>query len=396
MDEAIRYMRGITEAPLPYGRRLQEETGGKVVGYVCSYVPEEIIVAAGAHPLRLFGPTGSWERVDAHLQSYCCSVVRGVLDTGLKGEGDFLAGMVFPHTCDSIQRLSDLWRMNVAHGFHLDLVLPVKLHTASAREYYLDVLRRFRSELGERLGVAIGDDALREAHETLRGIRRLLGEIYELRSHAPALLPGDDLLSVVKAVMILDRREAGELLRRVVNGLKGQRAAAEEAPPPGRSSPPGGREAKRLILAGGLCNHPRLHGLIEAAGGAVVWDDMCSGTRYFHAPDAATAEDDSPGAGKGDPLAAIAARYLNRDVCPAKHRGLTNRAEALLSQIRERRARGVIFPHLKFCDPHAFDYPYLKNALERENIPHLLLEIDEPQPAEGQIGARLEAFLEML
>ena len=50
---------------------------------------------------------------DAHLQAYSCSLVRGALEDALAGRLDFLDGaMVFPHTCDSIQRLSDIWRMN--------------------------------------------------------------------------------------------------------------------------------------------------------------------------------------------------------------------------------------------------------------------------------------------
>ena len=396
MEEAIKYMAEITAAPLMYGRRIQKETGRRVVGYVCSYTPEEIIIAAGAHPLRLFGPMGELECVDTHLQSYCCSVVRGILETGLKGDADFLAGMVFPHTCDSIQRLSDLWRINVTHGFHLDLVLPVKLNTDSARKYYLDVLRRFRMELGKKLGVDIGDEALRKAYETLREIRRLLAGIYELRSANPTLLSGDDLLTIVKAAMIIDRREASDLLQRVATGLKAKIEAHKSLPESVNSSPPQEKEIKRLVLAGGICNHPRLHGMIEAAGGAVVWDDMCTGARYFQTAGPGIESDGSTAAGKGDTMAAIAERYLNREVCPAKHNGLTSRAEAIISLVREKQARGVILLHLKFCDPHAFDYPYLKNALDRENIPHLMLEIEDPLPAEGQLRTRFEAFLEML
>ncbi len=51
---------------------------------------------------------------------------------------------------------------------------------------------------------------------------------------------------------------------------------------------------------------------------------------------------------------------------------------------------------LKFCDPHAFDYPYLKEFLDREGIPSMLLEIEQELPAEGQLGTRFEAFIEML
>ncbi len=126
--------------------------------------------------------------------------------------------------------------------------------------------------------------------------------------------------------------------------------------------------------------------MIEAAGGAVIWDDFCTGSRYF---DALVAQDK-------DPLTAMADRFVQRAVCPAKHAGLRNRAEELIRMAREQKAKGVIFLYLKFCDPHAFDYPYLKDPLDKEGIPSLLLEVEDPLPAEGQLQTRFEAFLEML
>jgi len=82
-------------------------------------------------------------------------------------------------------------------------------------------------------------------------------------------------------------------------------------------------------------------------------------------------------------------------VCPAKHSGLTSRADHLVRMVREKAAQGVIILLLKFCDPHAFDYPYLKNALDREGVPSLLLEVEDQLPPEGQLKTRFEAFLEM-
>src|SRR5512138_1794949 len=121
--------------PVDYARQLKKEAGKKIIGYTCSYTPEEVILAAGAHPLRLFGTKEHISLADSHLQSYCCSPVRGILEEGLSGRVDVLDGMVFPHTCDSMQRLSDIWRMNIPFGFHLDITLPVKLDTESAKDY---------------------------------------------------------------------------------------------------------------------------------------------------------------------------------------------------------------------------------------------------------------------
>jgi benzoyl-CoA reductase subunit C len=357
-----------------YARRLKNESGKKIIGTVCSYTPEEIILAAGAHPLRLLGTKENIQLADAHLQSYCCSLVRGILEEGLSKRLDFLTGIVFPHTCDSIQRLSDIWRMNIPFGFHLDVVLPVKLNTVSARDYLVEVLEKFRVELGKALDVSISDGDLRKAIHTMNAIRRSWQDLYDLRNQFPRLISGKDLYTLIRASMIMDRDHLKVLLAETVSELTSQVKPADDP------------SLKRLILAGGICNHPDIYPMIESAGGAIVWDDLCTGSRYFE-------EMIEEG---NNPIEAIAARFIKRVVCPAKHSDLKGRAEHLVRLVGEKKAQGVIFLLLKFCDPHAFDMPYLKKTLEEAGVPNLLLEIDDPLPPEGQLKTRFEAFLEML
>ncbi len=145
----------ISADPKAYARSWKDRTGGNVIGTLCSYAPEELILAAGALGFRIVGGSGAISKADAHLQAYSCSLVRGALEDALSNQLDFLDGTIFPHTCDSIQRLSDIWRMNAKTGFHLDVVLPVKLNTDSAREYMTAVMRKARSELENILGKAI-------------------------------------------------------------------------------------------------------------------------------------------------------------------------------------------------------------------------------------------------
>ena len=365
----------ILKDPYGYVKKFREESGRKVVGTFCSYAPEEIILAAGAHPFRLFGSGEKIRLAEAHLQSYCCSLVRGALEDALAGRVDFLDGVVFPHTCDSIQRLSDIWRLNVPACFHLDVVLPVKLDTEGARQYMIDVLKRFRRELGEKLGGSISDDDLREAIRIMNRIRAALTRIYELQGERPEILKGSDLYALVRAAMIMDRTRAAFLLEEVAAEM-GIKTNSEAAAWP----------KKRIVLSGGVCNHPDIYTIIEEAGGAVVGDDLCTGSRYFSG-----LIDE-----KADPAEAIAERYRQRVVCPAKHRGLSDRADHLVRLVREKRAQGVIFFLLKFCDPHAFDYPYLKEALDRMGIPSLLMEVEDRLPAEGQLRTRFETFVEMI
>ncbi len=70
--------------------------------------------------------------------------------------------------------------------------------------------------------------------------------------------------------------------------------------------------------------------------------------------------------------------------------------DSLIEMVRNNDARGVIFLLLKFCDPHYFDYPYIKGFLDREDIPSILLEIEDQLPSEGQLMTRFETFIHML
>lgn len=358
--------------PGAYARKLKA-SGRTIIGYYCSYTPEEIIQAAGLHPMRLFGTTDESGIADRHLQAYCCSLVRGALAESLTGGLDYLAGTVFPHTCDSIQRLSDIWRLNTSHGFFADVVLPVKLTTESSRLYMVDVLQKFRRELESYFHLTITQESLNSAVRTYNAIRGSLKEIYELSSRCPGLLSGSELFSIVRASMVMDREELKIQLQALAQELKGRR-------------PPTEAHGKRLMLVGNACDHPDIYSLIEQAGGQVAWDDLCTGSRFF---DGMISE-------QGDAVTSIANRLFERRICPAKHKSPTARGEHITAQAREHGVQGVVFLYLKFCDPHSFDYPYLKDFLEKAGIPSMLMEIEDRLPPEGQLLTRIETFTQML
>ena len=57
-----------------------------------------------------------------------------------------------------------------------------------------------------------------------------------------------------------------------------------------------------------------------------------------------------------------------------------DRGENIVRMVKESKADGVVFLLLKFCDPHAFDYPYIKEMLDKENIPCMLLDMEAELP----------------
>ncbi len=348
------------------------QTGRKIIGYACSYAPEELIHAAGCHPMRLFSSGHGIVRAENHLQSYCCSVVRGILEDSLAGRLDFMSGTVFPHTCDSMQRLSDIWRMNGRYELFADLVLPAKLNTPSSAVYMESLLGRCKADLETALEISITDADLASSIALLNRIRTHLSFIHDFYSRHPGPIRGSDMTALVKGAMVMDRNEAATLLADVAASLRHL---------PGVETP-----VKRVVLAGSVCDTPDLFDAVEAAGGAVVGDDLCTGQRWFNG----LVAEDKP------PLTALADRYRERVICPAKHAGLTTRADHLISLVNNTRADGVLFVMLKFCDPHAFDYPYLKECLDAKGIKSMALEMDDGHRNQGQISTRIETFIQML
>lgn len=364
----------VVNHPFEYAKRWKSKHKRKIYGYFCSYGPEELIWAAGALPFRILGSHEHISLADTHLQAYCCHLARSGLEDALSGKLDFLDGAVFPHTCDTIQRLSDIWRLNAGFKFHADFVLPVKMDANSARDYLLTVFIKFKQDLEEELKIKITSQNLVDSIKLFNDVRKRIADLFAFKRRHPTAISGHDLHTIVKASMLMDR---SEFLARLIelDGAIKKKQSSEPKPAP-----------KRVVLAGGLCSMPDVYQTIDSAGGTVVGDDMCTGTRYFEGRIAVGA----------DPLAAIANRYAERVVCPAKHNGLRSRGKHLIKLARETGADGVIFLMLKFCDPHAFDYPYLRDMLSAEKIPSTLFEIENSQGGSGQFKTRCEAFMEMI
>ena len=360
--------------PGALGRRI---TRRKILGTLCSYAPEELIHAAGYHPMRLF-PSGSDNHLTRnHLQAYCCSLARGVLADSLDGTLDFLYGTVLVHTCDTMQRLSDIWRLQGRYRFFADVILPVRFDTRSAQNYLMSVLERFKADLEADTGTPVTPEALAASIRVYNRIRTSLSGIQTLNTRYPGIVKNTDMAALVKGAMIMDRETAAGLLEKLARQLASAVTALQTS---------GTVINKRIFLSGSACDMTGLHDLFQQIGAVVAGDDLCTGRRWF---DTLTREDQAP-------MTAVARRYMHRSTCPAKHRGLFSRAELLIEQVRQSQADGVVFVLLKFCDPHAFDYPYLKAHLDGAGIRSLLLELDGTRDITGQTATRLETFLHML
>ena len=123
------------------------------MGYLCSYVPEEMHPRGGLCTRTVAGhqrpaAPGRCPPAILHLRP-----VPQHPGPGLGRQLDVLAGTVFAHTCDAMQALADLWRMNTERSHFVDTVMqPANLGSQAAHAYLVAELERFRDELADFAG----------------------------------------------------------------------------------------------------------------------------------------------------------------------------------------------------------------------------------------------------
>ena len=342
-----------------------------IIGFFCPYVPEELLHAAGSLPLRLMGTPIKMSHVQAHLPSNCCHLTKSSLESLLQGELDFLQGVIFSHTCDSMQGLSDIWARQRRFPIHFNLMIPAHLDSEQSRFYLKAEMERFKEFLESHLG-KITPQRMKASIQLFNRIREKLGEIYDRRRKGVDSLPGPFFAQIIRAGYLLDRERYLELLNEYLSVLPEQTEESENLIP--------------VYLSGNMVHSESYFSLIEGAGARVVLDDLCSGARTLRLR---VSED-------LDPMEALTQRYFTSFFCPTKHKGCRAHEETLLDDVEKSGAKGVIFLLYKYCEPHYFDYPDLKAAIESKGIPCLLLDVEDPSHSPGQLKLRLQAFVEML
>jgi bzd-type benzoyl-CoA reductase N subunit len=348
--------------------------GGKVIGWLCTYVPEEIIHAAGALPIRIIGYSheANLDDANAHLYINNCTFSRSCLQLGLEGQYDFLDGVVGGSTCDGARRLFDVWRQYVGTPFHHVMTVPRK-YTENAHQLYYSEVLQFKKHLEEYLNVAITDEALLKSTILLNESRGLLHSLYELRKRDKPPISGAETLEVLNAAYRMPKETFNLWLGELIEELKSSDKAFT-----GRA---------RVMLVGSVLTNPEFVKSIEDQGALVVTDELCTSTRYWG--DKVVLDDGRP------ILEAISRRYLNNFPC-ARMYPSDERFNRIIDYARAFKVDGVISEIVRYCVPYAHDLPLLTDRLSENGIPTLALDVEYGSAGSGQIATRVQAFLEMM
>lgn len=352
-----------------YAKAWKKRTGGKVLGYFCTYVPEELLVAADILPVRILGSHEAQDVTEPHIFGMFCPFCRDCLAQGLKGRFDYLNGIMIAQSCLHIRQTYNSWVKHIPRDFSYYLYMPHGVQTPHAYSYLRGELEVFKKALEEWIGHSISDEHIDRGIEVVNRNRQLMKQVYEFRKQENPPLTGLEAMYMVVSSQMVDKEEHNKALAEVLKEL------------PNRSLDR--NTGTRLMILGSEDDDTEFVEMVESLDSTLVVDDHCTGSRYFW-------NEVEP---QDDRLAAIAARYIDRPPCPSKDWPDRKRFPHILQLAKDYNVQGALVIQQKFCDPHELDMPALRQMLEENGISTYFLEFDVTVPI-GQFKTRVEAFLE--
>ena len=351
-----------------------KDEGKKVLGYFCTYIPEEIIYAADILPVRMRARTcsaGGTPMGDAYMTPTACSFTRCCLELANQNQYDFLDGIVSCNSCDQIRHLYDNIRFKAPFPYHYIIGVPGCVSDTTL-EWFNHELSKFKESLENNFKVSISDEKLKKAIRVYNKSRELLKEIYDLRKHDNPAITGTEMLNIISAGISMPRDQFNDLLSQQLQELKEKDGIFDYR--------------ARIMIVGSMLDDPEYLKVIEDLGGLVVADSQCLGTRYFW---------DLIDENK-NPMDAIGERYLTKISCPRMAGKYPKREDFMMKLIKEFNVDGVIFQRMKFCILWAAETFLLRNRLKEEGIPHLELEREYVLSGAGAMKTRVQTFMEIL
>lgn len=354
---------------------------GKVIGTFCNFVPEELIYAAGAVPVRLcagfYDTISSAEEI---LPRDVCPLIKSSLGFKIHKLPYFQLCdvVILPTSCDGKKKLGEILNSYLPVWV---LELPQSKDLLRAREFWLGEIRILKRKIEEFTGNKISKESLKQAILLLHRRQEVFRRLYEIRRSEPEVISGREVMLVIQTSFFDDVKRWTERVEELCLELQERIELTL----------PQGDKAFKLLLTGAPVIWPnfKLLNIVEEAGAVIVADELCSGTQHLYDP---VEVDEWTMDGM---LQAIADRYLLPSTCPC-FTSSDDRIDRLLQMIEDFSVDGVIYHSLRLCQLYDIEQAIVKQALRSQGVPMLTIHTDYSGEDVEQIKTRVEAFLEVI
>ena len=353
------------------------------IGTYCTMVPQELIYAAGAMPVKLCsGNYTAFMIGDDCVPRDACPLVKAV--AGFQEMKTLpvyrdCEMMVVPITCDCKKKIVDILRRECSvHVMNLSL----NRTDDNSIEFCVSEYYRLISALEQITGRQVTWNSLWQSIELIGAAQYELSRFLELKQGEQALIKGTHVMAMMNAASYMPITQWTQSLRLLNQELAQRKADGKYVTKANRP---------RLMLTGSPIIFPNIKVplLIEQMGGSLAADETCMGERSLYDP-VVPVDMNFDGL-----LRALANRYIRACTCPVFSEN-SQRIDRVLHMVKEYHIQGVIYHVLRGCLVYDYEYPLLERALEREGIPVIRVESDYNEEDIEQLRIRIEAFIELI
>ena len=357
-----------------------KDGGARVVGLFCSFVPLELVYAAGAVPVGLCAYSDEpIAAAEANLPRNLCPLIKASYGFALTDTcpyfyfSDLVVGET---TCDGKKKMFEL--LNEIKETYV-MQLPHSRDSA-ALEFWKNQIIAFKEKLEAFYGITITEEDIRKAIRIKNRERIVMREFLELGKLNPAPMSGYEIGTRLDAGSFsfdLEQR-CDEIEKRTAEIMADWRATKQDKP----------SDRPRLLVTG--CPNggvrEKIIRAVEELGADVVAFDTCNGIREK----VELVDESNP-----DVYEALAVKYLNIN-CSVMSPN-QSRLDYISEMIDSYQIDGVIEIVLQSCHTYDIEAYYVKKLVTGEkDIAYLNIETDYSQSDKGQLSTRLAAFLETI
>ncbi len=355
-----------------------KDQGQKLVGTFCTFVPTELVEAAGGTVVSLCASSDEpIPAAEANLPRNLCPLIKASYGFGLTDTcpyfyfADFIVGET---TCDGKKKMFEL--MNEIKETYV-MQLPTRNDEAALEAWEKEIIC-FWKKLEDYYHITITEEDIKTAIENKNKERDVILKFLELGKLNPAPISGYEIGTRLDSLgfnpdihercRLIEERTV-EVLKDYEENYKGKKS-----------------HRPRILITGCPNSGIREKTIrrIEEMGADVVAFDSCNGVREkIDKVDTSIS-----------PTRALAIKYLNVNcsiMSPNK-----DRLAYLEQMIDEYQIDGVVELVLQACHTYAIESHFVKRCVNNKGIPYLNIETDYSSADAGQINTRLEAFLETL
>ncbi|MCM8777055.1 MAG: 2-hydroxyacyl-CoA dehydratase family protein [Candidatus Omnitrophica bacterium] len=350
------------------------KTDKPVVGYFCNTVPEEIIMAAGAVPLRLCNQDIQCaEAGEEIISGDICPVIKAICG-GLQNDikTDLL---VIPATCDGKVKLAEILSSIFGNIYFIDI--PRNSDYTKNIDLWESAYLKFYEYMKDRFKVKISRKELLSACKITNERTSIFRKIYKLRAEKKGIINAFDYFTLTSASFLLTATDWTKYTEVLYNELLNREIKTNYK--------------KQILLAGSPIVFPnfKLLEIMEEAGCYIAADTLCSSYGHLFDP-VEIDEETEPGI-----IRTLTLKYIAPSICPC-FLGIDKLINAVIENVEKYGLDGVIYYNLRLCNVFEMEIPIIRSVLKDKGIPFLSLKTDFSREDTGQLKTRIEAFMEML